>query len=467
MLLSLCRPGPPSDDEASSPFCVEFACRPRLDESAPEGAWLSGMQEEPCSLRPGEWPPWQGMGPRLPPPPRPAVASDDGISEGDEDLELAACTAEEFDAFGFALAPPGDALGESARSYARWFEPKADRRRRRFEARRGRLKEPGAWARVPRVLLKRLLRKGVPAEHRAEVWWSVLGCDERRNSSAMSYTDFLNDDLSMKTTEEIERDLPRTFPRHGTFRAAAGRARLRDVLRAFASCKPSVRYCQGLNFIAALLLIVFLDEERAFWALVGAVECLGVEGYYTEGMTLLRADVQVMASLMAQKCPRVARVFQAHDVQLTSICSEWLITWFAKCLPPETALRVWDTLFLEGFKVLFRISLGIFKRAEAEALRCTSFDDIMLNAKHWPRRMVEHNELLKASFNGVPGLRRRDLLQARAAALTQVEAEDEERRRRVQKSYEHQSREAAAREASRRCEALGDGLVVAGKCSSL
>ena len=47
------------------------------------------------------------------------------------------------------------------------------------------------------------------------------------------------------------------------FRCASGRAELRNVLRAFARRVPAVRYCQGLNFIAALLLVVFQNEARS------------------------------------------------------------------------------------------------------------------------------------------------------------------------------------------------------------
>jgi len=197
-----------------------------------------------------------------------------------------------------------------------------------------------------------------------------------------------------------------------------------------------VQYCQGLNFIAALLLVVFLDEERAFWALVCAIDGLGVEGYYTEGMALLRADMRVLASVLEQKCPKIARTFKQQNVELLSICSEWYITWFAKSLPGSTILRVWDTLFFEGFKVLFRVALGVFKRAEAEVLQCATFDNIMEKAKSWPRSMLEHNELLKTSFRGVRTLRRRDLVRARDDALCSIEREDAAHQRRLREARE-------------------------------
>mmetsp|Transcript_10197 Transcript_10197/g.30263 ORF Transcript_10197/g.30263 Transcript_10197/m.30263 type:complete len:188 (-) Transcript_10197:66-629(-) len=167
-------------------------------------------------------------------------------------------------------------------------------------------------------------------------------------------------------------------------------------------------------------------------------------------MTLLRADMKVLAQSMTAKCPKVSRCMAANGVELTAICSEWFITWFAKCLPISTILRVWDTLFFEGFKVLFRIALGVFKRAEAEVLKANEFGAIMEQAKTWPRAMVQHNELLKASFGGVPGFSRKYLLAARDVALSEVEAEDEERNRRIAESrlrVEQRRAEDAAKKA--------------------
>eukprot|EP00927_Polykrikos_kofoidii_P061063 TRINITY_DN55955_c0_g1_i1.p1 TRINITY_DN55955_c0_g1~~TRINITY_DN55955_c0_g1_i1.p1 ORF type:complete len:371 (+),score=43.57 TRINITY_DN55955_c0_g1_i1:88-1200(+) len=337
----------------------------------------------------------------------------------------------EYDDFGFVLPPPASELCDKTRAYAEWFRPKAQRRLRRFEARRQKLATPGVWTTLPKSTMKGLLRKGLPSQHRSEVWWSILGCDLRQQSEPGCYQTCLNQTLVSPTDVEIERDLPRTFPNNRTFCTEAGRGQLRNVLHAFASHAPKVRYCQGLNYIAGLLLLVFLDEERAFWALVCAMDRLGVEGYYTDGMKLLRADMRVLFSVMMRKCSKVARRIQDHNVDLLSICSAWYITWFAKCMPIGTILRVWDTLFFEGYKILFRVAIAVFKRAEREVLQCTDFGDIMERAQKWPNS-IQHNELLKTSFGGIPLLRRRDLIQAREQALAAIGQDDDADRKRIQ-----------------------------------
>ena len=82
------------------------------------------------------------------------------------------------------------------------------------------------------------------------------------------------DTSTLEAYGQIELDLPRTFPDHLDFRAnlhaapgedaiacSAQLLKLRRVLRAYARRNASVGYCQGLNFIVGLMLLV-LDRRR-------------------------------------------------------------------------------------------------------------------------------------------------------------------------------------------------------------
>lgn len=45
-------------------------------------------------------------------------------------------------------------------------------------------------------------------------------------------------------------------------------------------------------------------------------------------------------------------------------------------LPPQTVLRVWDCLFSEGSKILFRVALTLLKHHQASILEATSIPDL-------------------------------------------------------------------------------------------
>ena len=64
-----------------------------------------------------------------------------------------------------------------------------------------------------------------------------------------------------RVRKQIDKDLPRTFPGHPLL-DGIGRDALRRVLCAYALHNPAVGYCQGMNFLAALLLL--LMEVRLF-----------------------------------------------------------------------------------------------------------------------------------------------------------------------------------------------------------
>lgn len=75
-----------------------------------------------------------------------------------------------------------------------------------------------------------------------------------------------------------------------------GEDALRNILSAYASHNPTVGYCQGMNFLAATLLLEIKDEEKSFWVLSVLVERILVQ-YYHNSLVGLRID-------QVHPCPR-------------------------------------------------------------------------------------------------------------------------------------------------------------------
>ena len=67
---------------------------------------------------------------------------------------------------------------------------------------------------------------------------------------------------------------------------------------------------------------------------------------------------------------------------IESIMLMFLIT-SCKVLPVETVLRIWDCLFSEGSKVLFRVCLAILKLNEANFLAKKDFTGLMEEFKRY------------------------------------------------------------------------------------
>ena len=107
--------------------------------------------------------------------------------------------------------------------------------------------------------------------------------------------------------QQIEKDLPRTFPK-GTKEGAARKASLRRILAAYALRNPSVGYCQGLNFVAGLLLLSGMEEEEAFYSLCSVVEDV-LQGNYDSNMMATQVWGQVQYSV---NTPTSTQVLQGN-----------------------------------------------------------------------------------------------------------------------------------------------------------
>uniref|UniRef100_I3M3C4 Growth hormone-regulated TBC protein 1 n=1 Tax=Ictidomys tridecemlineatus TaxID=43179 RepID=I3M3C4_ICTTR len=173
-------------------------------------------------------------------------------------------------------------------------------------------------------------------------------------------------------------DLNRTFPDNVRFRKTAEpclQKTLYNVLLAYGMHNQGVGYCQGMNFIAGYLILITKNEEESFWlldALVGRI----LPDYYSPAMLGLKTDQEVLAELVRLKMPAVAALMEGHGVLWTLVVSRWFICLFVDILPVETVLRIWDCLFNEGSKILFRVALTLIKQHQTFILEATSVPDI-------------------------------------------------------------------------------------------
>lgn len=95
------------------------------------------------------------------------------------------------------------------------------------------------------------------------------------------YSDLLKSQYQAEIVEIIKIDIPRTFPENIYF--DVHKNELFNVLVAFAHQNASVGYCQGLNYIAGLIIIITKDEVVTFWLLKHLVENIAPE-YHSKTM---------------------------------------------------------------------------------------------------------------------------------------------------------------------------------------
>ncbi|KNF02672.1 hypothetical protein PSTG_03958 [Puccinia striiformis f. sp. tritici PST-78] len=216
---------------------------------------------------------------------------------------------------------------------------------------------------------KDLVILGIPIALRPKIWLECSGATDLKEPGY--YHDLLHshhhDDGAC--LNQIECDVTRTLPTNVYFGGdGPGVSKLRRVLAAMSWHNPVVGYCQGMNMVAATLLLTIPSEEDAFWILVCIVDKILPPHYYTSHLLTSQADQRVLKVLVHKYLAELDDHFDALDVELPAITFGWFLSLFADALPIQTLLRVFDLFLIDGSLLLFRISLALLKINQATIL---------------------------------------------------------------------------------------------------
>jgi TBC1 domain family member 6 len=140
-------------------------------------------------------------------------------------------------------------------------------------------------------------------------------------------------------------------------------------------------------------------------------------------MAGLITDIDVMVELLESRVPEVKRHLEemgkwkivkcysnnpySHPqsgLPWAVIVTKWFICAYAEVLPVETVLRIWDCLFAEGIKILFRVAISIFVRNRQEIVEITDISDMAtyFRTLHKQNKLIDCHQFMHSIFV-VPG----------------------------------------------------------------
>ncbi|KAI9491015.1 rab-GTPase-TBC domain-containing protein [Zychaea mexicana] len=247
------------------------------------------------------------------------------------------------------------------------YQPIVNRRLQKW--RRLIAENDGEWPQ-PSSKFKRFIRKGIPPDLRGQAWLHYSGAEAKKYANPGVYRGYVERAEAMGLENEfldiIERDLHRTFPDNVRFKSIPKNSNndvpaiqsLRRILSAFSLYAPDIGYCQSLNYIAGLLLL-FMDEEDAFWTFVVLIQDILPPNIYDVTMEGANIDQTVLMMLLSERIPHVwnrmgsgKSFWECEEADgnngmptTTLVTSHWFLTLFINILPIESVLRVWDCLF--------------------------------------------------------------------------------------------------------------------------
>lgn len=247
-----------------------------------------------------------------------------------------------------------------------------------------RLLATGPGERINPDLLVDLVRAGLPRHRRGEIWLLLAeqcklrrpACQGAEVDLSVGYQQLLNQLTSYQHAILI--DLGRTFPSHPFFRECLGPGQLSlfNLLKAYSLLDPQVGYCQGLSFVAGVLLL-HMTEEEAFEMMKHFLFHLGFRKQYKPDMLALQVELYQLYRLLHDHQRELYIHLDKYDVGPALFAAPWFLTLFASQFPLGFVSRLFDVIFLQGAEAVFKVALSLLGVFSAQLMACSSFEAIM------------------------------------------------------------------------------------------
>lgn len=298
-----------------------------------------------------------------------------------------------------------------------------------------RIRLAGEKTREVRRILKGPVVNGIPTEFRPYAWPLLCGVEKARAARGEHvFPTLLQRCEGADRNQELELDLDRTFPGHPLLDKESaygveGVASLHRVLNSYALYNPAVGYCQSMNFIVGILLIMDVEEEDAFW-MISHISDSVLPNHFAPPMLGAQVDNKLFAILMRRHLPELAGHLESIGLDAGMVCGQWFLCIFCNRMPCETVCRIWDVVFCKGPTVIFQVALGIFKLCQDSLLACDDMGQAIHLLRAFETSLFDSDALLECAMLQFSAIG--DVSKLREDLLPQVRKEYQEHRKRME-----------------------------------
>jgi len=184
-----------------------------------------------------------------------------------------------------------------------------------------------------------------------------------------------------------------------------GQKKIENVLLAYSMHNMEVGYCQSMNYVVAMLLLVMDKKEvDAFFMMMALIERVLFAGIYETDLIGCQVEMKSLGvnpvlcllglnlcrqDLLNKKLPKLAKHLHEINCEISLIATDWFLCQFCTSVPSEVCVRIWDCLFNEGPKILFRVGTAILTLAEERLLGIDNAGEMLKAVKVYSSNM--HN----------------------------------------------------------------------------
>lgn len=173
-------------------------------------------------------------------------------------------------------------------------------------------------------------------------------------------------------------DLGRTFPGHPYFstQLGSGQISLFNILKAYSLFDSEVGYCQGISFVAGILLL-HIPEEKSFEVLKFMMFDLDFRKQYCPDMVHLQIKLYQLSRLLHDLHRDLYDHFDRLEISPTLYAAPWFLTIFASQFPLGFVARVFDLIFLRGCEVVIKVAVVLLGNHKELIKQCDGFESVV------------------------------------------------------------------------------------------
>ncbi|XP_071492603.1 USP6 N-terminal-like protein [Diadema antillarum] len=272
------------------------------------------------------------------------------------------------------------------------------------------------WKRYyPSEKLTRRIYKGIPDKMRGTVWALLLDLKKIKDEQPNVYERMRERARgNSPDIRQIDLDVNRTFRNHIMFRDRYGikQQALFHILAAYSMYNTEVGYCQGMSQIAALLLM-YLNEEEAFWALHILLTDTkhAMHGFFIPGFPKLIRYQDHHENILKKLLPKVRKNLDRLEIHTSLYSMKWFFQCFLDRVPFPLTLRLWDIFMLEGDKILISMAYTLMKLHRRVLIK----KDMELVVRYLQEQLVidfgyKDDEVIDSLQEGISELKRTKLI---------------------------------------------------------
>ena len=159
---------------------------------------------------------------------------------------------------------------------------------------------------------------------------------------------------------EISKDLTRTFPKDKSFsKDSKNSQKLYNVLTCYSNYNKNIGYAQGINFMAAIAICMFDQEEISFMFLDSLINRFELNNYLSVDNKNLIGKLSHFSRYLHKYIPDIISFLDKHEINHGFFSHGWILTLFSNSMKKEYLIYTWAFMIIFGWKFFYSFVIQI------------------------------------------------------------------------------------------------------------